>query len=249
MSAHHDHLEARYAFRTRMLDYLWAGPPVVATRGDALGDSSTASGLGRTVPPGDAAAFAGGLRAAARTRTAPPRATRIAARRAEAALERGRRAARRLVRDGAARAERRAVQRAVVRRAALAQYRWALAETLAGEGPARGRAVGCGRRLRRARDGCRSSAARAAPSSRGGWSRSRRWPLSLLVLAALLTKGRALTGADGLLASDQLQYFTWIREAGEHGLIGNEYDFAPDHRVFLHPGFLLSGLASQLARA
>ncbi len=66
--------------------------------------------------------------------------------------------------------------------------------------------------------------------------------LSVLVLAALLTKGRALTGADGLLASDQLQYFTWIRQAGEHGLVGNEYDLAPDHRVFLHPGFLLSGL-------
>ena len=64
----------------------------------------------------------------------------------------------------------------------------------------------------------------------------------MLVLAALLTKGRALTGADGLLASDQLQYFTWIRQAGEHGLVGNEYDLAPDHRVFLHPGFLLSGL-------
>ena len=66
--------------------------------------------------------------------------------------------------------------------------------------------------------------------------------LSLAVLAALLTKGRALTGADGVLASDQLQYFTWIREASEHGLIGNRYDFAPDDRSFLHPGFLLSGL-------
>jgi hypothetical protein len=66
--------------------------------------------------------------------------------------------------------------------------------------------------------------------------------LSLLVLAALLSKGRAITGADGLLASDQLQYFTWIRQAGEHVLIGNEYDMAPDHRVFLHPGFLISGL-------
>ena len=62
--------------------------------------------------------------------------------------------------------------------------------------------------------------------------------LSLAVLAALLTKGRALTGADGVLASDQLQYFTWIREASEHGLIGNRYDFAPDDRGFLHPGFL-----------
>ena len=65
--------------------------------------------------------------------------------------------------------------------------------------------------------------------------------LSLAVLAALLTKGRALTGADGVLASDQLQYFTWIREASEHVLIGNRYDFAPDDRTFLHPGFLLSG--------
>jgi len=71
--------------------------------------------------------------------------------------------------------------------------------------------------------------------------------LSVLVLAALLTKGRALTGADGLLASDQLQYFTWIRQAGEHGLIGNEYDLAPDERVFLHPGFLLSGLVHAAA--
>ena len=70
--------------------------------------------------------------------------------------------------------------------------------------------------------------------------------LSLVVLAALLTKGRALTGADGLLASDQLQYFTWIRQASEHGLIGNEYDMAPDRRVFLHPGFLISGVLHAL---
>ena len=45
-----------------------------------------------------------------------------------------------------------------------------------------------------------------------------------------------------MLASDQLQYFTWIREASEHGLIGNRYDLAPDNRTFLHPGFLISGL-------
>jgi hypothetical protein len=70
--------------------------------------------------------------------------------------------------------------------------------------------------------------------------------LSLVVLAALLTKGRQITGADGLLASDQLQYFTWIREASEHGLIGNRYDFAPDDRTFLHPGFLISGGISAL---
>ena len=31
VSAHHDHLEARFSFRTRVLDYLWAGLPYVGT--------------------------------------------------------------------------------------------------------------------------------------------------------------------------------------------------------------------------
>jgi hypothetical protein len=66
--------------------------------------------------------------------------------------------------------------------------------------------------------------------------------LSMVVFAALFTKGRALTGADGVLAADQLQYFTWIREASESGLIGNKFDFQPDSHVFLHPGFLFSGM-------
>jgi hypothetical protein len=65
--------------------------------------------------------------------------------------------------------------------------------------------------------------------------------LSMVVVMALLTKGRPLSGADGAFAHDQLQYFTWIREAADHVLIGNQYDLAPDHRVFLHPGFLVSG--------
>ena len=43
---------------------------------------------------------------------------------------------------------------------------------------------------------------------------------AFFVLAALLTKGRPLSGADGLLASDQLQYFAWIRESAHHVLIG-----------------------------
>ena len=64
---------------------------------------------------------------------------------------------------------------------------------------------------------------------------------SMIVFAALLTKGRALTGADGVLAADQLQYFAWIREASENVLIGNKFDFLPDRHTFLHPGFLASG--------
>ena len=61
--------------------------------------------------------------------------------------------------------------------------------------------------------------------------------LAFVVLAVLLTKGRPLSGADGLLAADQLQYFAWIREAAHHVLIGNRFDLAPGDRAFLHPGF------------
>jgi len=65
--------------------------------------------------------------------------------------------------------------------------------------------------------------------------------LAFVVLAALASKGRPLSGADGLLAADQLQYFAWIREAAHHVLIGNRYDLAPGARSFLHPGFGISG--------
>jgi hypothetical protein len=58
VSAHPAHLESRFAFRTRIVDYLWAGLPVVTTGGDALGELVRARGLGRTVAPGDAEAFA-----------------------------------------------------------------------------------------------------------------------------------------------------------------------------------------------
>jgi glycosyltransferase involved in cell wall biosynthesis len=53
ISTHLDHLEARYAFRTRVLDYLWAGLPVVATEGDVLADLVESESLGRTTPPGN----------------------------------------------------------------------------------------------------------------------------------------------------------------------------------------------------
>jgi glycosyltransferase involved in cell wall biosynthesis len=61
VSAHLDHIETAYAFRTRILDTLWAGVPVVATGGDTFGDLIERYGLGRTVPPGDVAATAAAL--------------------------------------------------------------------------------------------------------------------------------------------------------------------------------------------
>jgi glycosyltransferase involved in cell wall biosynthesis len=54
VTAHHDHAETRFAFRTRVLDYLWAGLPVVGTAGDTLIDLAGEGG----VPVGDDAAFA-----------------------------------------------------------------------------------------------------------------------------------------------------------------------------------------------
>jgi GT2 family glycosyltransferase/glycosyltransferase involved in cell wall biosynthesis len=61
VSTHRQHLETRYSFRTRMLDYLWAGLPIVCTEGDFFGDLVQREGLGRAVPPNDPSALAEAL--------------------------------------------------------------------------------------------------------------------------------------------------------------------------------------------
>jgi glycosyltransferase involved in cell wall biosynthesis len=61
VSTHLDHLETRFAFRTRVLDCFWAGVPVVCTRGDELAERIEAGGLGETVPEGDPGALAAAL--------------------------------------------------------------------------------------------------------------------------------------------------------------------------------------------
>lgn len=48
-----DHLEARFAFRTRVLDYLWAGLPIISTRGDCLSREIEQCGMGQVVEVGD----------------------------------------------------------------------------------------------------------------------------------------------------------------------------------------------------
>ncbi len=53
VSTHFDHLETAFSFRTRILDYLWAGLPVVATGGDAFATVLDADGVGATVPEQD----------------------------------------------------------------------------------------------------------------------------------------------------------------------------------------------------
>jgi hypothetical protein len=57
VSAHFDTLETRFAFRTRVLDYLWAGLPVATTEGDVLADLVDEERLGASVPAQDASAW------------------------------------------------------------------------------------------------------------------------------------------------------------------------------------------------
>ena len=57
VSTHLDHVETAFSFRTRILDYLWATLPVVATGGDAFADLIENEKLGVTVPAGDVEAL------------------------------------------------------------------------------------------------------------------------------------------------------------------------------------------------
>jgi glycosyltransferase involved in cell wall biosynthesis len=53
VSLHLDHVEARFAFRTRLLDYLWAGLPIVSTAGDVIGEDLASQKIASLVAPGD----------------------------------------------------------------------------------------------------------------------------------------------------------------------------------------------------
>ncbi|MDY7079020.1 MAG: glycosyltransferase [Chloroflexota bacterium] len=53
VSLHLDNVETRFAFRTRLLDYVWAGLPFLSTGGDVLSETLAVQGLARLVAPGD----------------------------------------------------------------------------------------------------------------------------------------------------------------------------------------------------
>jgi glycosyltransferase involved in cell wall biosynthesis len=69
VSTHLDHLETRYSFRSRVLDYLWASLPMVLTGGDVLAEQMARSGLALTVPAGEDEALEAALE---RMLTRPP---------------------------------------------------------------------------------------------------------------------------------------------------------------------------------
>jgi glycosyltransferase involved in cell wall biosynthesis len=62
VSTHLPGLETDFAFRTRVLDCMWAGLPMLVTEGGALSTLVGDQELGVVVPPGDVAAVAAGLR-------------------------------------------------------------------------------------------------------------------------------------------------------------------------------------------
>ncbi len=57
VSTHMAHVETTFAFRTRILDYLWANLPMVVTEGDSFAELVAAEGLGVVVPAGDVEAL------------------------------------------------------------------------------------------------------------------------------------------------------------------------------------------------
>ncbi|MGB8231571.1 MAG: glycosyltransferase [Pseudonocardiaceae bacterium] len=61
VTTHFEHVETTFAFRTRVLDYLWAGLPIVTTDGDAFAELVAAEELGVVVPAGDPVALAAAL--------------------------------------------------------------------------------------------------------------------------------------------------------------------------------------------
>ena len=61
VTTHLDNVETAYSFRSRILDYLWAGLPIVSTMGDAFAELIVDEGLGAAVPPGDEEALEAAL--------------------------------------------------------------------------------------------------------------------------------------------------------------------------------------------
>lgn len=61
VSTHFQHIETTFSFRTRILDYLWAGLPIVTTDGDSFGALVAEEDLGAAVPEKDVDALAAAL--------------------------------------------------------------------------------------------------------------------------------------------------------------------------------------------
>lgn len=62
VSAHFDSIETRFSFRTRVLDYLWAGLPILTTDGDSMAELVERERLGWVLPSQDVSAWKSAIR-------------------------------------------------------------------------------------------------------------------------------------------------------------------------------------------
>lgn len=61
VTTYFDTAETHFAHRTRFLDYIWAGLPIISTSGDLLANETVADGRGATAEAGDESAITSGL--------------------------------------------------------------------------------------------------------------------------------------------------------------------------------------------
>jgi glycosyltransferase involved in cell wall biosynthesis len=66
ISAHGATVEGRFAFRTRVLDYIWAGLPMILSAGDSFAELVARDNAGRTLAPGDVHGWSSAILALAR---------------------------------------------------------------------------------------------------------------------------------------------------------------------------------------
>jgi glycosyltransferase involved in cell wall biosynthesis len=59
--AHPAHIETHFSYRTRVLDCIWAGKPLIITEGDSMAELVEEYGIGFSVPPADEEAMAAAL--------------------------------------------------------------------------------------------------------------------------------------------------------------------------------------------
>ncbi len=62
LSTHFDHLETRFSFRTRILDYIWAELPIIATQGDSFSVLVEENNLGIVVKYNDVDSIADAIK-------------------------------------------------------------------------------------------------------------------------------------------------------------------------------------------
>lgn len=73
------------------------------------------------------------------------------------------------------------------------------------------------------------------------------WALiSIWVVLRVRPAGGVVTGGVSGFPADQLQYMSWIREEGSHGLASNLFQLEATPHDFLHPMFLVSGVLWRL---